>query len=356
MSNIFTTLEQSQEIANGVIAKVREKGYAIDSTLAAIAKSGAAADVSIADKGGKFTATNVEGALAELADATAGGVVSKTVYFTDASSGQTDFAKVYKLYQGANGSALAPDASELIGTINVPKDMVVEAASLEYVETADVPYSGAVVGDPYIDLTIANATSSHIYIPVKDLVDVYTAGNGLALNNGQFSVTINTSSANGLSVTGSGIELALATGTTAGAMSAADKAKLDAADVTAYTAGDGVDITNHAVSAVVDTNNANGLSVGANGLAMATATTSSAGAMSASDKAKLDGADVTAYTGTGAVSVTNHEISIAAASPSTSGAGGNAGTMSAADKEKLDDITVATAAEVAQAIKDLDDL
>lgn len=292
--SIFTTLAQTQEIANGVIAKVRTKGYALDSDLSAVAKSGAAADVSVTDTAGNFDATDVEGVLAELAAATAGGVDSKTIYFTDASSGQTDFAKVYKIYQGANGSTLSPDASELVGTINVPKDMVVEAASLEHVTTADVPYSGAAVGDPYIDLTIANATSSHIYIPVKDLVDVYTAGNGLALNNGQFSVTINTAAANGLSVTGSGIELALATGSTAGAMSAADKAKLDAADVTAYTAGNGIDVTNHAVSAVVDTTNANGLTVGANGLAINVATQSTAGSMSATDKTKLD--DITIAT------------------------------------------------------------
>ena len=57
----------------------------------------------------------------------------------------------------------------------------------------------------------------------------------------------------------------------------------------ALTAGNGIDITSGVVSAVVDSQNANGLSVGANGIALAAATGSTAGAMSAADKTKLDG-------------------------------------------------------------------
>ena len=81
------------------------------------------------------------------------------------------------------------------------------------------------------------------------------------------------------------------------------------------------------------------------------ATPSGNGLMSSTDKTKLDNADVTAYTGSGAISISNHEVSIAAASASTSGVGGNAGTMSATDKEKLDGFTEATDNEV-QAIID----
>lgn len=87
------------------------------------------------------------------------------------------------------------------------------------------------------------------------------------------------------------------------------------------------------------------------------ATQSANGLMSATDKAKLDGADVTPYTGDGTVvSVTNHQINVAPASPSTSGTGGNAGTMSASDKEKLDDIQIATTSEVEAVIAGLDNL
>lgn len=55
------------------------------------------------------------------------------------------------------------------------------------------------------------------------------------------------------------------------------------------SAGNGIDITSGVVSAVVNSSDANGLSVGEGGLALATATTSAAGAMSATDKGKLDG-------------------------------------------------------------------
>lgn len=109
----------------------------------------------------------------------------------------------------------------------------------------------------------------------------------------------------------------------------------------AYTAGDGIDIdSNRVVSAKVTTGN--GLSIdGSGNIVMGAASQSAAGAMSAADKAKLDGADVTPYTGAGAVSVTGHEISVAAATQSS------AGTMSAADKTKLDSFEEATATDIA---------
>lgn len=134
-----------------------------------------AENISIDDEGGYFTSTDVEGALAELAQASAGGVASKTVWFTDASSGQSDYAKVYKIWQGANAPDAQNDPATLVGTINVPKDLVVKSGSVQTVETADTPYTGAEVGDKYIDLEIQNQVS-HLYIPVKDLVDVYTGG------------------------------------------------------------------------------------------------------------------------------------------------------------------------------------
>lgn len=129
----------------------------------------------------------------------------------------------------------------------------------------------------------------------------------------------------------------VATESANGLMSATDKTKLDNADVTAYTGTGAIDVTNHVIS-------------------IAAATSSAAGSMSAEDKAKLDAADVTAYTGTGAIDITNHVVSVAAAAASTSGVGGNAGTMSATDKEKLDGITTATDTEITELINNLDNL
>lgn len=159
------------------------------------------------------------------------------------------------------------------------------------------------------------------YETVKAYVEAYVASqvsaaglsgsNAIDITSGVVSLILNTANANGLAITANGVELSLATTSTAGAMSATDKAKLDGADVTAYTAGNGIDITNHKVSTVVDSSNANGLSVGANG------------------------------------------IGLAPASASVSGVGGTAGAMTAADKEKLDNIESASDAEITAIVNGL---
>lgn len=103
------------------------------------------------------------------------GATGKTVYLQDESAGQSDYAKVYRLYQGA--SAVDMSQNTLVGTINVPKDLVVKSGAVRTVETADVPYAGAEVGDKYIDLEIQNQTE-HLYIPANSLVDIYTTQQG----------------------------------------------------------------------------------------------------------------------------------------------------------------------------------
>jgi hypothetical protein len=151
------------------------------------------------------------------------GAVDVLVAVEKKATANTGYAASYTIK--ANGVALSPD-------IDIPKDFLVKSATLETVTTADTPYSGAVVGDKYIDFVInakdASATAEHIYLPVNDLVDVYTAGNGLTESNNEFSVVIDSSSANGLSVGANGVALGLASVSVAGAMSAADHAQFTA--------------------------------------------------------------------------------------------------------------------------------
>ena len=64
-----------------------------------------------------------------------------------------------------------------IGRIDLAKELVVTSGSVGEVSEADAPYSGAVVGDKYIELVIANQ-EEHIFIPAKDLVDIYTPAAG----------------------------------------------------------------------------------------------------------------------------------------------------------------------------------
>lgn len=107
------------------------------------------------------------------------------------------YAKVYSLMQGAKE----------IGAIKIPKDSVVNSGSVKTVTVTDTPYAGARIGDKYIDLIIINSTSEHVYIPVQSLVDVYSAGNGLSLQDNTFSIKLVEGSDSYLKVTQEGIKL-----------------------------------------------------------------------------------------------------------------------------------------------------
>lgn len=132
--------------------------------------------------------------------------------------------------------------------INIPKDYLVKEAELLEVTEVDTPYSGAAIGDKYIDFTINTQASDedeqHIYLPVKDLVDTYVNGDGINIIGNVISVKLDTANANGLAVDTNGIKLNLATSTTAGAMSGPDKAKLDASSTTEQM--------NQAISSAID--------------------------------------------------------------------------------------------------------
>ena len=102
-----------------------------------------------------------------------------TYTIQQAAQADTGYAATYQLYKGS---------SAVGAKINIPKDMVVSSGELKTCETADVPVEGLTPGDKYIDLVLANATNSHVYIPVNDLVDIYTAGNGISINNNVVSI------------------------------------------------------------------------------------------------------------------------------------------------------------------------
>lgn len=125
-----------------------------------------------------------------------------------------DAVAVYKLKK-----TVGTESSYVGDAITIPKDLVISSGSLEIVAEADVPYAGAVVGEPYLDIVLSNADSEHIYIPVKGLVDTYTAGDGLQLVDGTFSINLGTD-ANGLHFVDGSLNLALASADSAGAMSA----------------------------------------------------------------------------------------------------------------------------------------
>lgn len=132
---------------------------------------------------------------------------------------------------------------------NVGKWMVTKENNVAVAESYEAPAAVTGAGQ-WIDLVVntvaGDETAQHICVDLTSFLDVYSNGNGLDLNNKVFSIKLNATAsglevdsnglkvkigtnANGLSVTANGLELALATTSAAGAMSAADKTKLNKA-------------------------------------------------------------------------------------------------------------------------------
>ena len=155
----------------------------------------------------KIDATNVEAALQELAAAIETGGSDSIVTLEEAQTPDNGYLKTYVIKQG--GDAVGGSVS---GKINIPKDFLVKSGTVETVETADTPYSGAVVGDKYLDFVIntkgndeALATPEHIYIPVKDLTDIYT---GTTWSNGTYGTSADVNGRNQISVALDSVTLA----------------------------------------------------------------------------------------------------------------------------------------------------
>ena len=77
----------------------------------------------------------------------------------------SDYAQVYEFKQ----------LNKTIGTINIPKDMVVQSGTVETHAEAGEPWGEA---GTYLHLVLANAENSSIYINVGDLIEYVSAGSG----------------------------------------------------------------------------------------------------------------------------------------------------------------------------------
>lgn len=93
--------------------------------------------------------------------------------------------------------SLTKDGTEVGVKINIPKDLVVSKGSVKVVETVETPYEGAVIGDKYLDIELNDPTQDHIYIPVKELVDVYIAGDGIEIDTNNTIKSKNSNLVNG---------------------------------------------------------------------------------------------------------------------------------------------------------------
>lgn len=76
---------------------------------------------------------------------------------------------------------LAKDGEQVGAKINTTLDQVLKSSSILTVETANVPYEGAEVGDKYVKFEFQNNDTPQ-YLPVKDLVDVYTGSDSIEVS------------------------------------------------------------------------------------------------------------------------------------------------------------------------------
>ena len=178
------------------------------------------------DDGGKFIGVAIAPDSNNALVAVEGGLfVPKTIvpaYTIEKVATEAGFSASYRLKQ-----TIGDDVSYIGDAINIAKDLVLQSATLETVTENGVPYDDAEIGDPYIKMVFNNAEASNLYIPVKGLVDTYTAGAGIEIVDNKISVKL-ADNTHGLVAVDGALTLNLATKDSDGAMSKEDKAFIDA--------------------------------------------------------------------------------------------------------------------------------
>jgi type VI protein secretion system component Hcp len=175
--------------------------------------------------GSGFTSNHtVADALEELED-----VLTEALTITlESSEDDPDYAKVYTLKQGGVS----------VGTINIPKDLVVKSGSLVHGYWSGNTFTEDEEGpDTALKLVLSN--NDAIYINTKDLIDIYTAGDGIVVEDNEISVKLDSEGEPFLTVSANGLKLD-------GIQAAIDEAVKNAE----YVAGDGISIAANTVKAV----------------------------------------------------------------------------------------------------------
>lgn len=216
-------------------------GQTADTTIAATAKT----DTFSVASGNKWVDINSDGkqinighSLSGATDGTYGDgthvakvVVDEAGHVTSAEQVAITFPEVtvpvYDIVKDA-------DSGDYAAIYHLTKDGTNTGAAINIPKDLFVK-EGKVVDNPtgqpagkYIELTLQNQTNP-IYINVADLVDAYTPGNGITISATN-EVSAKVVAANGLSVGASGIAMELASGTANGAMSSDQFTKLDGID------------------------------------------------------------------------------------------------------------------------------
>lgn len=115
--------------------------------------------------------------------------------YTLTSNDSEEYAKVYNFNKVTDGT------TEVIGTINIPKDFFLTDVQIAQVTAEDKSEGGKFenddnfkVGDKYIDFTVGvkngrKTEQRHFYINFNDIVpNTFTAGNGISIENNVINV------------------------------------------------------------------------------------------------------------------------------------------------------------------------
>ena len=226
----YTILDVDGNAAD--VQELREKIVAINSVigdgLSGTTLTAAINDVN-ARLGKGFTKENtVAKALSDLRTEL---VSALTISLNAAGTPTSGYLKTYILSQGTNE----------IGRIDIPKDLVVKSGSLVHgTWTANTFTEDPEGPDTALKLIIANQKEP-VYINTKDLVDYYTAGNGIDIDNthNTIALKLDTSGEQFLTVGVGGLKLD-------GVQVAIDKAVNDAK----LYGSDGISIASNKVKAV----------------------------------------------------------------------------------------------------------
>ena len=315
INNTLTTIQGDENVDGSIKKAVKEAKDALE------AKIGNLENLNTTAKGNLVSAIN-EVLVAVGAGGTAAAVTMDTTTTT------AGMAKSYTLKQGNN----------TIGTIDIPKDMVVRSG--EVVVNPEGQTEGT-----YIVLTLANATEDKIYVNVGTLVDIYKAkANATQI---QLAIDSSTREISATVVAGSitSTELADAAVVTAKiADGNVTKAKLSTeVQATLDKADSALQKTDITIGTANGTISVKGEDVEVKGLGSAAYTDS--GAYDAAGSAKAVQDDLTAYKGTNDDRVDALEAAI--------GEGGSVATQITAEINKLNVDDTAVEGQYVSAVKEV---
>ena len=146
----------------------------------------------------------------------------------ESSEDDPDYAKVYTLKQGG----------ELIGTINIPKDIVIKEGKLVHGYWSGDTFTEDEEG-PDVAIKLVLNNDDVIYINAKGLIDIYTAGDGINLEDNEISIKLDRDGEPFLTVGENGLKL---DGIQTAINNAIDTVRLDGSD--------GISIASNKVKAV----------------------------------------------------------------------------------------------------------